>query len=248
MDYYKILKQKFQKLFQKIVGFSNQYSDVYYLSLGENCLTDNILERFKIKSFSTPYSHARSNIEYAIILEREKYRNMLNPDYLFYEYVGETKVVRNRFYSSNSIIFNELHSNGFEFTHHDVKESSTHNKSYYRKISRMLSFDRSKKLKFLYHYRSNENLNTVEIAKKAEEFLKLYQDRGIQCKLYFFFQDIVNEEIERSIVKTHNSKNVKGYCLNTLELWAGDDDEILWARKDDDLIAIMIGDFKKEEF
>lgn len=41
-----------------------------WLSLGENCLSDNILSRHSLKSFSTPFSHARSNIDYALELEK----------------------------------------------------------------------------------------------------------------------------------------------------------------------------------
>ncbi|MFJ5369320.1 DUF1796 family putative cysteine peptidase, partial [Bosea sp. CER48] len=44
-----------------------------WLSLGENCLPDNILERNGLKMFSTPFSHGRSNIEYAIQLHSEGY-------------------------------------------------------------------------------------------------------------------------------------------------------------------------------
>lgn len=46
-------------------------NSTYYLSLGENCLADDILKRYKLKSFSTPYSPTRSNIEYAIQSEKK---------------------------------------------------------------------------------------------------------------------------------------------------------------------------------
>ena len=49
-----------------------------YLSLGENCLPDGILKRYGLKSFSTPYSSARSNIQYAIENELNNYTELLN--------------------------------------------------------------------------------------------------------------------------------------------------------------------------
>lgn len=87
-----ILKRIKERLIREYRQLKQRLSDTYYVSIGENCLTDNILDRFNIKSFSTPYSHGRSNIEYAIHLESEKYQNLLNPEFLYYDYVGETKV------------------------------------------------------------------------------------------------------------------------------------------------------------
>ena len=234
------IRQKFKKLLQKTAGVRNQFSNTYYLSIGENCLTDNILDRFKIKSFSTPYSHGRSNLDYVIELEKDSYSNLLKPEYLYYDYVGDTKVVRNNYYSKSESIYNELHKNGFEFTHHDVLNNDAQRKSYERKIARMLSFDKSKKLKFVYHYRNNDNLNIDKLVFKAAEFLKFYQKKGIDCDFIFFTQEIVTENSQRSITKIHDTKNVRGYMLKTLELWVGDDEEVLWARKDDDLLSQMI--------
>lgn len=218
----------------------NQFSNTYYLSIGENCLTDNILDRFKIKSFSTPYSHGRSNLDYVIELEKDSYSNLLKPEYLYYDYVGDTKVVRNNYYSKSESIYNELHKNGFEFTHHDVLNNDAQRKSYERKIARMLSFDKNKNLKFVYHYRNNDDLNIDKLVFKAAEFLKFYQKKGIDCDFIFFTQEIVSENSKRSITKIHDTKNVRGYMLKTLELWVGDDEEVLWARKDDDLLSQMI--------
>lgn len=234
------ISQKVKKLLQKAAGLQNQFSDTYYLSIGENCLTDNILDRFKLKSFSTPYSHGRSNLDYAIALEKDAYKHLLNPKYLHYDTVGETKVVRNNFYSKSDSIYNELHKNGFEFTHHDVFNNDGQRKSYQRKIARMLSFDKSKKLKFLYHYRNNEDLDVNRLLEKAGEFLKLYQKKGINCEFIFFSQEIVKDNSQRCAIKIHDSQNIKGFMLKTLELWVGNDEDVLWARKDDDLLSRMI--------
>ena len=244
MSNLKFINQKLKKLLLNTVGVRNQFSNTYYLSIGENCLTDNILDRFKIKSFSTPYSHGRSNLDYAIHLEKDNYRNLLKPEYLYYDYVGDTKVVRNNYYSKSDSIYNDLHKNGFEFTHHDVLNNDLQRKSYERKIARMLSFDKTKTLKFVYHYRNNDDLNLEKFVSKAEQFLKLYQEKDICCEFIFFFQEIVAEDSQRAITEIHNSNNVKGFQIKTLELWAGDDEEILWAKKDDDLLSKMIQEIK----
>ena len=55
-----------------------------FVSIGENCLADDILQRHGQKAFSTPYSFARSNIDYAIKLEETEYNTLLLPDNLYY--------------------------------------------------------------------------------------------------------------------------------------------------------------------
>ena len=240
----KIITNKITKLLQKIAGLRNKFYKTHYLSIGENCLTDNILDRHKIKSFSTPYSHGRSNLDYAIALEKENYVNFLNSEYLYYDYVGDTKVVRNKYYSKSYSIYNELHKNGFEFTHHDVLNNDLQRKSYERKIARMLSFEKNQDLKFIYHYRNNDDLNIKALIPKAEEFLSYYQKREIKCEFIFFIQEIVQDKSQRSLEKIHDSNNIKGFLLNTLELWAGDDEDVLWAKNDDDLLSKMIQQIK----
>ena len=240
----KRIKKTLKKLIRRYINLKKQLSNTYYLSIGENCLTDNILDRHNIKSFSTPYSHGRSNLDYAIKLEKENYSNLLKAEYLTYNYLGETKVVRNKHYSESDNIYNEIHQNGFEFTHHDVINNELQRKSYERKILRMKSFSKRKKLKFIYHYRNNKNKDLKLITKKAEEFLSFYQKEGVKCEFIFFTQNIISKKEERNLIKIYDSNNIKGYILKTLEIWAGDDQDVFWARKDDDLIKKMINEIK----
>jgi hypothetical protein len=79
---------------------------------------------------------------------------------------------------------------------------------------------------------------------KAEKFLSYYQKKGIKCEFIFFTQSIISKKEERNLIKIHDLNNVKGYILKTLEIWAGDNQDIFWARKDDDLLAKMIKEIK----
>ena len=237
----KLFKKKLKRLYK---DFKQVTSSTSYISIGENCLTDNILDRHSLKSFSTPYSHGRSNLDYAIKLESEGYKNLLSLKYLYHDHVGETKVVRNKYYSESENIYLELHQNGFEFTHHDVINNDAHKNSYERKALRMSSLNKRKKLKFLYHYRDNANKDLNKIIKKASEFLAYYQKRNIKCEFIFFTQDIISNEADRSIIKVHDANNIRGYVFKTLNIWGGDDPDLLWARTDDDLIRKMIKEIK----
>lgn len=218
--------------------------EILYISLGENCLTDNILQRFGIKSFSTPYSHGRTNIDYAIHLEKEKYSNLLNPNFLYYDYIGDKKVVRNTYYSKSDNIYNNIHLKGFEFTHHDVISNEKHKKSYERKIERITSLHNNYIIKFFYHYRKCNNQCIENLIDKLKTFLSFYQNRGIDCQVIFFTQEIVLLEEERSLIKIHYEDSIKGYIFRTLQIWDGEDQEIFLAKKDDDLISIMISETK----
>jgi len=238
------MKKLAAKVFNKYILVKRKFSKTQYLSLGENCLTDNILSRHNLKSFSTPYSHGRSNLDYAINLEQDHYQNLLKQDYLHFNFINNERVVRNNFYNKCDDIYYNLHLNGFEFTHHNVIENESQRKSYERKISRMQSFAKSKKLKFLYHYRNNENKNIKLLIEKAEKFLSYYQEKSIDCELIFFTQEIITTPDERSIIKIHDSNNTKGFVLKTLETWAGEDQDVFWAIKDDDLILKMINEIK----
>ena len=238
------MRRVIKKIIRKHEDFKKRISNVYYLSIGENCLTDNILDRHKIKSFSTPYSHGRSNLDYAIALEEDNYKNLLNPDSLKYEYAEEMEVVRNKRYLSSDDIYNKLHQNGFEFTHHDVIKDNSQKESYERKILRMQSLDNQKKIKFLYHYRNNENKDFKLIIKKAGIFLSYYKRRNIKCEFVFFTQDIVLKKEDRSLIKITEGNDIKGFVFKTMEVWEGDDPEVLWARKDEDLIRKMIKKIK----
>lgn len=238
------LKRIIKNLKREYKRIRDKYSNIHYLSIGENCLTQDILRRHQLKSFSTPYSNGRSNLDYAISLEKEKYSNLLKPEHLFYDYIGELKVVRNKHYSNPDNIYNEQHQNSFEFTHHDVINNGTHKKSLERKILRMKTFSKREKLKFLYHYRYSDNIDFNLIIKKAEEFLSYYKKRNIKCELTFFTQEIVSKKEERILTKIHDSNNVRGYVLKTLEVWQGNNDDVFWARNDDDLIKKMIREIK----
>lgn len=229
---------------RQLARLKRRFSNTYYLSIGENCLTDNVLDRFHLKSFSTPYSHGRSNLDYAIHLEAENYSNLLNSEFLYYDYVGSIKVVRNRRYLNAEPIYNELHLNGFEFTHHDVIANENHRRSLERKVERMKSFDKRKKLKFVYHYRACAGMNLDLLMAKAEKFLSFYTRKDIDCEFIFFTQEIVPLSGDRELLKIADSHRLKGYLLRTLEHWAGNNQDVFWGRKDDDLFAKMFSDIR----
>lgn len=224
--------KKFIKFFDKNV----------YFSLGENCLSDSILARFGLKSFSSPYSFGRSNIEYLLNFEKESFVSFLDSDYLKYEYVDDRKVVRNKRYLRTENKYNPFCENGFEFTHHDViKDKKERNRI--RKRCRRLMKLRNKKIIMLYHHRfcteTDENLLVTHLS----QFAELYEKRNNNVQIYCFSQVIVTDTSQRR-VEHHSSFGIEIYKFFTLHEWAGNNEDIFWARCDDDLIKTMIDDMK----
>jgi hypothetical protein len=237
---------KFRALLRRLYhSIRLELSDNFYISLGENCLTDNILDRHGLKSFGTPYSHGRSNIDYALKLEQENYSNLLKIEHLSYGMIGRKKVVRNTHYFNSDPIYNEAHRNGFEFTHHDVISVGAHRRSSKRKIKRLQRFRGRKNIQFFYHYRINRNRNLELIIVKAKKFLQFYEINNKKCDFIIFTQDIVTNYNDRGIDEIEHSDNIKIYILKTMDIWAGENRDMFWARKDDDLIERMLKLSKK---
>ena len=211
-----------------------------YLSIGENCLTDGILERHNLKSFSTIYSHGRSNMDYVIHLETISYLGLIDIDYLEYSYVGQTKVVRNTRINSSDMIYSSMHTKGFEFTHHDVISNKIHRDSVRRKIHRLKDIKGKKDICFFYHYRLDKNNDVKCLLDKAEKFIKFYSINGAYIQLVIFTQEIIGEDKSRELIHhTHNEK-IELLTFKTRAVWSGKDPNLLWAKTDDDLIKEML--------
>jgi hypothetical protein len=60
-----------------------------------------------------------------------------------------------------------------------------------------------------------------------------------------FSQVIVSKENQRKVEHTVN-RGVNVYKFYTLNEWAGDNQDIFWARCDEDLLTKMIVDIKEE--
>lgn len=71
---------------KKLAAFMDEMGILYFY--GKNCLTDRILERYHLKSFATPYSWVRSNIEYINEIEEDNFAYLLSADYLECKNIG----------------------------------------------------------------------------------------------------------------------------------------------------------------
>lgn len=220
------------------------FSKNLWLSLGENCLTDGILQRHGLKSFSTPYSNGRSNLDYALALEKMNYNGYLDRKDLKYDYVNNEKVVRSSLINQSDNIYFTPHMSGFEFTHHDVIQSGKARKNLKRKADRILKIRGRKNVVFFYHYRINENSDFKLLFNKATEFTKPYSLNKSRCNFIIFTQKIISNPSNRKVLYKRINPNVHFFELCTEKIWTGPDQDTFWAKMDDDLIKIMLENTK----
>lgn len=213
-----------------------------FFSIGENCLADNILNRYGIKSFSSPFSSGRSNIEYILQFERENYEGFVDKSFLKYETVGNGEVARNKKYVETKNQYNSFCTNGFEFTHHDVISDVKVRNTINKRCNRLLKLS-NKNIHMLYHHRLCNETDESILIDDLEKLKEIYESRHNKVFIHMFTQVIVNDSSERKI--SHDVvRGIDVYKLYTLNEWTGDDDDILWARCDDDLILEMIKGIK----
>lgn len=178
-----------------------------YVSFGENYLTDNILSRYNIKSFTTPYSHGRSNIEYLNAIENDNFAYFIDPDYLKYEDSYGKQVVRSIYYTKQNNIYENSVMQGFEFTHHDVLNNPIHIDAFNRRINRLKVLSNAH-LYIFYHHRYCEKTNEKQLLSDLSKMHDIYTKRNNFVHIILFTQKLVDTPLNRKEIYTPpQSKN-----------------------------------------
>lgn len=239
-----IIRSKIKSYKNLLKRIGKQLDENVVLSFGENCLTDNILDRNGLKSFSSPYSSGRTNVEYILAFEREEFADLLNREYLVYEYAADKRVTRNKKYVATKNRYHEMCINGFEFTHHDVLGSKINGNKISKRCQRMLEL-KNKNIVIVYHHRLCEETDESLLISHLAELADIYRARGNDVSVFMFGQVLVSEEKQRKAVRTVN-RGIHVYKFHTLQEWAGENHDVFWARCDDDLLKTMVTDIKQK--
>ncbi len=230
---------KFRNLSIKI---RKRMSRRIYISIGENCLPDHILNRYQLKSYATPFSHARSNVEYLLSMERDQYRDFLNTEFLAQEDLNGSKVVRHKKYREISNRYHDLHMKGFEFTHHDIVGNPILIDTFARRLVHLRQ-DKSKEYWLFYHHRSCPYTDFGRLLADLST-LREYYSFKYRSQVVLFRQILTDQLLSRKLVYTL-SDGIHIFDFYTLKIWEGSDTEILWARCDEDLIQQMMNIVRK---
>ena len=235
----KSLKRTVVNLHKKWRYRHNFGAEVLWISLGENCLSDDILRRHNRKSFSSVFSSGRSNIEYILQMEKDNYQSLLKPEFLRHFPDGEHAVVRSTFYKHCTGNYSERHMLGFEFSHHDPLSVMEDKRAFKRRITRQLDYRGNKNFVFLYHHRITTGSDLALLRKHLNEFLSYYNVNGCDCKVVLFYQKIIGEEQPKRIDFIPQGNGLLEFVCQTYALWGGDDLDTFWAKNDDALFAEM---------
>lgn len=154
------------------------------------------------------------------------------------------RVVRSSLIDSCDPIYDPAHTLGFEFTHHDVMERQKDIASCQRKIDRMGEFRRKQSVVFLYFHRYTKKSQIVALKKKLQRFAAHYESPEAECFVALFYQTIVGEKGERRVETFGIDGNLLEYNFKTEQVWGGRDEDVFWARVDEDLIGEMIADIE----
>jgi hypothetical protein len=213
---------------------------IYWLSLGENCLPDDILKRYGLKSFSTPFSNGQTNLDYDLILERIRYKGFLDKENLKYEQQSLKRFSRSTITNACDNIYVDYHMRAFGTSYFDLINSEENRQSFSRKIQNLLSLRGKGNAVFFYHYRYHEHQNLEKIFEKAFEYSTYYSKRKKKSHVIVFTQKIIGDISDKAIHYQRVRKNVHFFNFHTQQIWAGNDPYIFWAKPDEDLIKKMI--------
>lgn len=235
------IKTRTDLFFSKLKGkFANYFTDKIYLSFGENCLADHILNRQGIKSFTTPFAHGRSNIEYVLQLEEDSYKDFLNLEFLAYEKLGKKEVPRLKKYNLVHNNYDESHSCGFEFTHHDIIRNDAVREKILSRVQKLQNMKGSRRFIILYYHKVTETSDMDMLLNDLCKLKEIYSTDKLESEVVCFYQKIVFDHHDRSLQYCFRN-NIHLFTFNTLTQWGGDNNDIFWAICDEDLISEMIG-------
>ncbi|WP_083717157.1 DUF1796 family putative cysteine peptidase [Mailhella massiliensis] len=211
------------------------------LSLGENCMPDMVIQRYGIKSYSTPFSFSRCNIFYSYQLFQTNFKNLINKEFLekdnncqFPQFYRNKKI----FNTPEDGLFEKSCSNGFEFTHHNVVDKKNDRESFIRKINRLIDLKNSNDaVVFFYHHRYLYNSKIDKIIEYSNELINCFKYKNKY--IVILEQIIVDSNIKRNIFYKRFGNTIIFFFLTTKE-WKGKDKNILFAKNDEDLIQKMM--------
>ncbi|HQS52518.1 MAG: hypothetical protein B7X86_16015 [Sphingobacteriales bacterium 17-39-43] len=219
--------------------FHRRKENRIYLSFGENCLTDNILSRYGLKSFTTPFSHCRSNIEYILDLERNNYENFISGEFLKYGDLNGKPVPRLKTDLILKNTYHHLHEIGIEFPSQDVIKNHKYWQRVVKRAIKLKAFLGKRKYILLYHHRVCEGNNLELLLMHLSELKKYYSTEEYECQVVLFKQIIVSKESEKKLIY-QKDKDIHIFDFHSHYTWTGRDQRKYWAFIDDSLISKML--------
>lgn len=201
---------------------------------------DNVLRRHELKSFSTVYSHGRSNADHINAFETNSYKE----EFVFSNLikVGTDQVCRSTNIAGCDDIYHPLHSLGFEFTHHDPIGNQEHRQELVRRCRRMEYLKKNQdRINAFYFHRFTDKSQILLLRAKLIKLRSYYVSHGCIFSINLFYQKHASLS-DRRLEIVRSAPFFNEYIFHTNRTWTGNDPNIMWALIDDDLIKEMLRD------
>jgi hypothetical protein len=187
---------------------------ILWLSLGENCLSQYIIDNNNLNTKYTPFSWTGTTIEMINKAEEDDYKNFFNFNYFSWEPDPDPEVPDlpqfyapvNTFYSDNGGRFSKRYSQGFRFAHH---KEITFNKEEEEKIEKRLyrlKNIENQTIVFVYNYTNllNNHHDPLKIRKMLQSFKQKYEAKNNKVFFLYFYQNPDNSKNTYKLVSDDN--------------------------------------------
>ena len=86
-----------------------------------------------------------------------------------------------------------------------------------------------------------------KLREKIKTFQDFYNGNGHHCWICIFYQNLIKNKRERRVEIRRHNLNLVECIFHTEFIWGGNDDDIFWARNDndDELVQQMLNYLKK---
>lgn len=219
-----------------------------FISIGENCLIDHILSKYKYKRESYPFGNCRSNIEYITQIIETDFRNFLDKKLLYKDMVDARQIViKNKVYNMLNDIYCLSVSSNYEFTHHNILDDATLYATFLRRVERFKAIMKSDEdIYFIYYYKHTPKRNVNKIIELLNKYLNMIEKKyNKKCKCMLWYQNILNDPNDRTFVKIcyESNNNIMLVEFNCHKIWGS---YVNWnAKTDYDLFELF---FDSDEF
>lgn len=209
-----------------------------FVSIGENCLCQEVIRRHELNTAVGPFSWARGNIDYVIQLVQENFIDFLNPKFLIHREMWGKSPSTNIKYKCKPGIYERSVCNGFEFTHKDVIASEEAATNTARKTSRFQEtvLKPGAPVILVYHYRyvPDTMCDVDYISKKINELRNLIaeQREGERLKVLLIRQEIISSDEDRH-VSLSMDEGIYTAIFHTHTVWSGKDENVFGVVDDD---------------
>jgi hypothetical protein len=172
--------------------------NITWISLGENCVPQMIINKLGIKTIISPYSWAFSSIDHIINLQEE--------DFLIKDYEQTTCPIWKEKYSVHKTSKNSDDSFFVEtgktlaFRHHDFFSNNEDYEKIKKRMNRHKSLD-GDGIVFLHYYRFGETPNCEYVRSRLEYFLNKYYPKA---KILMFYK-VYNEQMGIRLIQYKNN-------------------------------------------